>query len=216
MELREIIKQLKNNAEKIHEKQVWIEEKEEALRKEIKPVQEEAYVLGVRNAELEKTPVRVRALDLRKALAEEWECDEADLRMWCESWTGTAKASENLRREILKRLEGRNLNIHFANKSGRKNCTIATKIDGDAIQADGKTLRQHLIIKTSEKTINDICFVQVGLDNVETLVIELPLNQLARVYWTGEIQPKNSVYCRPMLKLALQEGENKDEKEKTE
>lgn len=187
MELKTIIKKVKEKSQEIQNNQAYIEKRESELREELKPVREKNNMILKEISNILDKPVRIEIANVVKVLADRWECDEDEIRVQVNKLDAGITLGENRRNALLSRFEGKNLTINFASRSGRRSMTVVAKVDRDLIQKDGRKMEAHLWIRIPKGDSKEIQWVQAEYDYPRELVIEKPLSELCVARWNGEI-----------------------------
>lgn len=190
MELKTIIKKVKEKAEEIQNNQTYIEKRESELREELKPVYDKKEKLYGEISKLMDNSVRIEIASVVKVLADRWDCSEDSIRVKVDKIAGTVGSGTITplsRQDVLNHFDGKKINIHFANRSGKKSMTIVGKIDLDLVQKDGKTMASHLWCRVPHSNYAGIYDVQIEYDEISELAIEKQLTELCTVRWNGEV-----------------------------
>ncbi|MBE7074162.1 MAG: hypothetical protein E7379_03635 [Clostridiales bacterium] len=208
------------NKNKIKAHKDLIEEKRQEFEQSIENSQQIISQCSRKNAEMLNKKVRVSFPEFLKALAEKWNCQEADIKFRLDTHRMVLMNSRGkLSKELVEKkfLEFIKLKFFSLIFSTKKDCaTIVFKSEDllDAVQSDGKTFLDHLQLTVNkELSTKKTLYFECNFDDFDYFVIEKSLKELIYIGEDNKIHAKNTQYAGLLLQVAIEQEKDKEEAE---
>lgn len=208
MNIKQTLETIKKNERKIGAINQLVEEFKKFVQQADKKREKLAEMNYLLN---DKTMVRAGFGDFISELAKSWKCDLKDVRYEIVFCDHTLKPRQYSKEILCGMFDGTIFRVNFRNMKGEEVVSISQRIDTKALQADGKSMADHLMFGYNEKDNGDRVYCP-RFDYVKDFVLQLPLGDLVYVDFKGHVH--HSVpWQRIMLEIALADEKQAEENE---